>query len=566
MTNLKHGSSIEPSTRVPPTLWLVAGILAGSVIAIGVFALVRMVIDSGRPPEASGAPSFVEQAVAAGIDHRYDGEFAFFVGGGVAVFDCNEDQLPDLYFAGGVNPAALYSNQSPVAGALHFEQVTAPETDMTDVTGAYPLDVDSDDIIDLAVLRQGENVMLRGLGDCRFERANETWGVDGGNEWTAAFSAQWEGAAALPTLAFGNYVALSDTGEREGCSDSVMIRPEKTGAYAQPIALTPGWCTLSVLFSDWDRSGRRDLRMTNDRHYYRDGGEQLWRVAEGEAPRLYTEAEGWQKMSIWGMGIASHDLTGDGLPEVFLTSQGDNKLQTLADGATGPTYTDIALDRGANAHRPFTGGDMLLPSTAWHAEFQDVNNDTYIDLFVAKGNVEAMPEFAADDPSNLMLGGSAGTFTEGAEAAGVVDFHKARGAALADFNLDGLLDLVQVNRRENISLWRNVGSGEPDQPAPMGGWIALQLEQAGPNRDGIGSWIEVKAGGQRMERELTVGGGHAGGQLGWIHFGLGTQPEAEVRVQWPDGEKGPWMTIEANQFVILERGDSEAQPWHPQGS
>jgi hypothetical protein len=64
--------------------------------------------------------------------------------------------------------------------------------------------------------------------------------------------------------------------------------------------------------------------MTNDRHYYRDGEEQLWRVADGEAPRLYTEEDGWQKMSIWGMGIASYDLTGDGLPEVFLTSQGDN--------------------------------------------------------------------------------------------------------------------------------------------------------------------------------------------------------------------------------------------------
>ncbi|MDP9495110.1 MAG: CRTAC1 family protein [Actinomycetota bacterium] len=564
MTNLKPRSRIEARTRVRPTVWLVAGVLAGSLIAIGVVALVRVVIDAGAPPRANGAPFFVEEAMAAGIDHRYEGEFAFFVGGGVAVFDCNDDQFPDLYVAGGVNPAALYRNQSPVAGALHFEHVTAPQTDITEVTGAYPLDVDGDKRIDLAVLRNGENVMLRGLGDCRFERANEVWGIGGGNEWTTAFSAMWEGSAALPTLAFGNYVALSDTEERDGCSDSVMMRPNETATYGSPIPLSPGWCTLSILFSDWDRSGRRDLRMTNDRHYYRDGEEQLWRVAEGEAPRLYTEADGWQKMSIWGMGIASYDLTGDGLPEVFLTSQGDNKLQTLA-GEAGPHYTDIALDRGANAHRPFAGEDLLLPSTAWHAEFQDVNNDTYVDIFVAKGNVEAMPEFAADDPSNLLLGNPDGTFTEGAEDAGIVNFATGRGGALADLNLDGLLDMIQVNRRENISLWRNVGSGAADLPEPVGGWIALQLEQLGPNRDAIGSWIEVRAGDQRMERELTVGGGHASGQLGWIHFGLGAQAEAEVRVQWPDGEKGPWMTVEANRFVIIERGDSEAQPWLPPG-
>ena len=96
-----------------------------------------------------------------------------------------------------------------------------------------------------------------------------------------------------------------------------MMRPDETGVYGAPLALSPGWCTLSILFSDWDRSGRRDLRMTNDRHYYRDGEEQLWRIAQGEPPRLYTAADGWQKMSIWGMGIASYDLTGDGLPEVY---------------------------------------------------------------------------------------------------------------------------------------------------------------------------------------------------------------------------------------------------------
>ncbi len=302
--------------------------------------------------------------------------------------------------------------------------------------------------------------------------------------------------------------------------------------------------------------------MSNDRHYYREGEEQLWRIAPGEAPREYTEADGWRPLQVWGMGIASQDLTGDGYPEVFLTSQGDNKLQTLEDGPAQPTYRDIALERGVTAHRPFVGGDVL-PSTAWHPEFEDVNNDGFVDLFVSKGNVDAQSGNATRDPSNLLIGQADGTFVEGAEAAGIVGFDRARGAALVDLNLDGMLDLVVVNRRVPATLWRNVGQGDAEQPAPMGHWIAVRLQQPAPNVDAIGAWVEVRVGDRTVVREVTVGGGHAGGKLGWLHAGLGDADRAEVRVQWPDGETGPWMTVGADQFVTIERGTAEAIVWQP---
>jgi len=533
-------------------LWLTAGVATGALATAALALGARAIFATDLPASASPPPRFVEESAAAGVDHVYDGELNFFVGGGVAVFDCDADHRPDLYIAGGVNPAALYRNVSPTGGALEFTREPGVETDLTEVTGAYPLDVDSDGEIDLAVLRLGENVMLRGLGDCRFERANETWSIDGGNEWTAAFSATWEPGADMPTLAFGNYVQLDSDGAQTGaCSDNYLFRPNGAG-YGAPVALSPGWCTLSVLFSDWDRSGRRDLRATNDRHYYRDGEEQLWRIEPGEPPRLYTHEEGWQSMQIWGMGIASHDLTGDGLPEVFLTSQSDNKLQTLARGASRPEYVDVAFDRGVTAHRPHAG-DVVRPSTAWHPEFRDVNNDGLVDLYISKGNVEAQPEFAKEDPSNLLLGQPDGTFSEVAEDAGIVNFARARGAALVDLNLDGMLDLVEVNRRENVELWRNVGWVEDPEPAPMGNWVALGLEQTAPNVDGVGSWVEVRMGNRVVHHEVTVGGGHAGGQLGWIHFGVGEADSAEVRVQWPDGEKGPWLNVESNRFVTIDR-------------
>jgi len=543
-------------------LWLALGAIGGGLAALAVVGLGLAVTGAGEP--VAETPRFVEESAAAGVHQVYGGEFPFFVGGGVATFDCNGDRRPDLYLAGGSNRAALYRNESPVGGALRFSKVSDPVTDLTSVTGAYPIDVDGDGMTDLAVLRNGENVLLRGLGGCRFERANETWGYDGGDALTAAFSATWEGSAALPTLAFGNYLDLAKAPDRSECADSELVRPA-TGAetYAAAAPLAPGYCTLSVLFSDWDHTGHTGLRMANDRHYYLDGEEQLWRIEPGEPPRLYTRADGWRRLVIWGMGIASYDVTGDGVPEVYLTSQGDNKLQTLANASAGPAYEDIAIEEGVTATRPYTGGDPL-PSTAWHPEFQDVNNDGLVDLFVSKGNVDAQPDFAAKDPSDLLMGQPDGTFAEEGLAAGIASFVKGRGAAVVDLNLDGMLDIVQVNRRVNVSVFRNVGSGTASEPEPMGNWIGVRPEQAGPNRDAIGSWIQVRFDDRTVERELTIGGGHASGELGWVHVGLGDAGSAEVRIRWPDGEVGPWQEVAANAFVTIPR-DGEPTEWSPSG-
>ncbi len=540
---------------------LAAGVaIAGAGAAVWYFGLRAPGV---TPTSALDAPRFVDEAATSGLAHTYDGDSRFYVGGGLATFDCDDDGLPELYLAGGSGPAALFHNDSTVGDSLSFSPVADPATDLVDVTGAYPLDVDGDARTDLAVLRAGENVLLRGLGGCRFERANERWGFDGGSGRTMAFSATWEDSASLPTLAIGDYIGLDANGTPQPpCPDNALFRPTQDGAYAVPIPLSPGYCALSMLFSDWDRSGRRDLRVSNDRQYYTDGQEQLWRMVENEPPQLYTDADGWVRMQIFGMGIASRDVTGDGYPEVYLTSQGDNKLQTLTIGPQQPTYRDIALRRGANAPQPFTGGESL-PSTAWHPEFADVNDDGFVDLFVSKGNVSAQEGYATRDPSELLVGGPDGTFREAAEAAEIVSFARGRGAALADLNLDGLPDVVEVNLGSPVGLWRNVGSGDGDQPVPMGHWIAIRLQQAAPNRDAIGSWVEVRVGEATILREVTIGGGHLSGQLGWLHVGIGPSEEAQVRVIWPDGVAGPWQHLEGDTFAIIERDAAEPRRWQP---
>ena len=503
-------------------------------------------------------PTFVEETGESGIVSSYDGGWEYMVGGGVAAFDCSGDGFPELAFAGGTSPASLWRNLATQGGPLRFEKAVSG-IEIEAVTGAYPLDVDGDGVQDLVLLRQGESVLMRGLGECRFERANEAWGFRAPESWASAFSATWEDGAGWPTLALGTYIDPKEEFFPWGsCTDNLLYRPEGR-RFREPLPLRPSFCALSMLFTDWDRSGTPSLRVSNDREYYKGGQEQMWRVPVGEAPSLYTEAEGWKYLRIWGMGIASQDLDLDGYPEYALSSMSDNKLQTLAQVPQGgaaprPDYSDVAFPKGAIAQRPYTGGDVR-PSTGWHVEFADVNNDTRPDLFIAKGNVDEMPDFAAQDPNNLLLLKDDGTFREAGLEAGVASMAISRGATLADLNLDGLPDLVVTNRRANAQLWRNVTEG-------AGHWLELRLEQPGPNRDGVGAWIELRLPDGVHSREITVGGGQAGGSMGWWHMGLGTAEEAEVRVVWPHREPGEWETIRADGFYVLSP-DSLARSWSP---
>ena len=336
------------------------------------------------------------------------------------------------------------------------------------------------------------------------------------------------------------------------CPDNVLFRPAGPEAdrYAPAIALSPGHCPLSMLFTDWSRAGRPDLLVSNDRFYHEDTGEeQLWHL--GAEPRLYGRADGWGRLRIWGMGIASHDLTGDGLPDYFLSNMGANRLRTLAPGSTGgPEFREVAFDYGVEARRPHAGHDQR-PSTAWHSQFADVNNDGWIDLFVAKGNVEEMEEAAAEDPNNLLLGSADGRFREASVEAGAASMRRSRGGAMIDLDLDGLLDIVVVNRMANVEILHNRG-------LDTGHWIQVMLRQDHANRNAIGTWIEVRAGDRIQRHEVVVGGGHVSGQAGWIHFGLGPAETAEVRVQWPDGTWSPWQETASNRFLLIERGRTMA--------
>jgi hypothetical protein len=354
-------------------------------------------------------------------------------------------------------------------------------------------------------------------------------------------------------LAIGNYIDRTQEASPWGsCTANWLHRPEGQ-KFAKPLELTPSYCALSMLFTDWNKSGTPSLRISNDREYYEGGQEQLWRINPGEAPSLYTEKDGWQRLRIWGMGISSYDLNADGYPEYFLTSMADHKLQTLGDDKSKPTFKDIAFASGVTVHRPYEGED-LKPSTGWHSQFEDVNNDGLVDLFVAKGNVDQMPDFAAKDPNNLLLQSAGGKFIEAGHGAGVDSMMASRGAALVDFNLDGQIDLVVANRRTQTQIYRNTNN--------LGHWVEIKLAQDNVNRDALGAIVEVSIEGKTLRREITVGGGLASGHLGWTHFGLGEAAKATVKVIWPDGTSLGPETLNTDDFYTATKGKG-IMPFQP---
>ncbi|MFS4583426.1 CRTAC1 family protein [Phaeobacter sp. C3_T13_0] len=483
-------------------------------------------------------------------EHIYDGGWEHFVGGGLASLDCNRDRLPDLVAAGGDNPVQLLVNRTKGPGSpLRFIAETPATLAQTGVTGVYPLDIDGDDIMDLALLRVGPDKLLRGSGDCQFEPFDGL-GFISDEHWTTAFSATWEADSKLPTLAFGTYVDRDNPeGPFETCDDTLLYRPDGD-SYGPPIKLQPGYCALSILFTNWHRTdgglaqGRADLRVSNDRHYYvRDGQEQMWKMTT--PPSLYKQNDGWVPYHLWGMGIASRDLNGDGFSDVYLTSMGDQKLQLFDPSSIGPTYRDVTYDFGTTAHRPTSGGDGR-PSTGWHADFGDVNNDGRDDIFVAKGNVEQMPDAAMRDPNTLLMQSTNGRFSDMAAAAGVASMARSRGAVLRDLNLDGRLDLAVSNRRAPLELFENITQSD-------GNWLTISLEAPAPNTQAIGAFVELDDGTRIQTREVTIGGGHAGGSSGDLHFGLGSSHGIRLRIIWPDGTKTEWQNVIANQHITVSR-------------
>ena len=454
------------------------------------------------------------------------------IGGGVAVFDCDGDGTPGPVLRRRQRArAARTGTTARPAARCASRRSTDAATDIDGVTGAYPLDVDGDGARDLAVLRDGG---LDAAARPRRLPVRAARTSDGrstrGRAGRRRSARPGRRCGACRRSRSGTTCELDAIGPGElRCDDNAAApaRGRMAAGTRAPITLTPGLLRAVDAVQRLGPVGaaRPPGQQRSAVLRRRNGEEQLWRIAPGEPPRPYTSDDGWVQMQIWGMGIASYDLTGDGYPEVYLTSQGANRLQTLSDG---PDRADLPRHRrssaASNATRPYAGGDPL-PSTAWHPEFADVNNDGLIDLFVVQGQRgqaarlrDAGPEQPSPRPARRDVR------RRRAAAPGIVEFEPGPrcGTCRPQPRRPSRPRRGQPRTRPS-RLWRNVGAGSAASPAAMGHWLALRRAAARrrtATRSGPGSRSRSATRSQR--REITVGGGHAGGQLGWLHVGLGS--------------------------------------------
>ena len=187
--------------------------------------------------------------------------------------------------------------------------------------------------------------------------------------------------------------------------------------------------------------------------------------------------------------------------------------------------------------------------------FFDFDNDGWLDIFIANGHVypeveQAEPKVRYKQINQLFRNDSKGLFVEVTKGAGD-GFrvpYAARGAAFADFDNDGDVDIVVANNSDPPLLLRNSG-GTGNH------FLNFRLVGSKSNRDATGAKIKVRAGGVTQVREISAGGSYFSHSDQRAHFGIGSNTSAEsVEVVWPNGHRQLFRGIAADKFYTIDEG------------
>ena len=276
-----------------------------------------------------------------------------------------------------------------------------------------------------------------------------------------------------------------------------------------------------MLFSDWDRSGRaRPAGQQRPALLPRltERQEQLWRIDAGRAAApLHRGATAGDGCASGAWASPARTSTGDGQPEVYLTSQGDNKLQTLVDGADRPDLRGHRpRARGATAHRPFAGGDVRALDRLARRSSRTSTTTASWTCSWPRATWRRSPTTPRRIPATCSSASRTARSWRAPRRPASSTSRGAAGRRVVDLNLDGLLDIVEVKRRENVQALaqrRRRATRRPRRRWATGRPSAWSSRPR--TADAIGAWVRSRSATGRIERELTVGGGHVGGQLGW---------------------------------------------------
>ncbi len=246
-----------------------------------------------------------------------------------------------------------------------------------------------------------------------------------------------------------------------------------------------------------------------------------------------------------GMGVGTGDYDLDGHIDLVKTHFQNQATGLYHNNGKGE-FDDVSAQAGVTRERRFIN---------WGTGLVDFDNDGYPDILIVSGTVYPELEkvygakYPAHSPRLLFRNQGNGTFVElGDEAGpGISARHMSRGCAFGDFDNDGDMDVLIMNRNEPPSLLRN------DAP-PANHWLKVRLEGTVSNRSAIGSRVIVRFGGKANAQCVTSQSSFLSAHDPRLHFGLGSATSAEVQVFWPTGKSESVSRVNADQLVTIREG------------
>jgi hypothetical protein len=481
--------------------------------------------------------------------------------GGVSAFDYNNDGRMDIFFTNGADLPSLSKNGPQYSNRLYRNDGGGHLTDVTTEAGlsgsgysigAAAADFDNDGFVDLFVAGVNECHLYRNVGGTHFEDISKQAGIHGG-AWAVAggwFDYDRDGLLDLFVVNYvqwsaernpqchdpsGRYPVYCHPREFQGSANTLYHN--LGGGRFEDVSTASGIAKsvgkgMSLAIADYDSDGYPDVYVTNDTmpnflfHNLRNGRFEEAAFAAGAA--LPDDGR-----AVSSMGVDFRDYDNDGLPDIVYTA--------LA-GETFPLFRNI----GKGQFQDFTYKSQLGRSTnrlsGWSIALADFNNDGWKDLFTANSHVTDNIELFSGDryklANTIFVNQGDGTFADGSA---FVTPRAYRGAAVADFDGDGKLDIVVTVLGGKPELWRNASPGAEH-------WLEVRLIGSRSNRDAIGA--TVRAGNQW--NQLTSSAGYASSSLAPVHFGLGSQAVVpELTIQWPSGVVQKIRDVKSDQRLIV---------------
>lgn len=497
------------------------------------------------------AQPFLEKAAASGLVHDYSD--SYLISGGIALFDFDLDGDLDVYACGGRVSDRLFANDgnglfTDVSEQYGIKALTEAVTTISVTTG----DIDNDGVreIYLGTLANSARINFRArnmllqldplTGEYE-DRAREA----GLRDSLFAAGAQFmdynrDGLLDLYVLDYLEMpVPVRDSednlvGFNHDCGGNRMYLGIGDGNFrdvTNTTNLNDEGCSLAVVASDTDNDGDQDLLLANDFGRWVEPNA-LYLNNFPDEPFSNDERTSDMSAEMYGMGIATGDVNGDLLMDYYVTNIGANALFINQGG-----NQFLRQEGRYRVKDEFTAfGDF---TTGWGTFFADLNNDTYLDLYVANGFVSSGVD--VDDrvqPDRVYLGTDDERFYDANNETGIRDTTVSRGAVYGDLNGDGLLDMVVLDVKaveDGTSLLYYENNGTSSN------YINFRLTASQSNRDGYGTRVIAYSGGRAFLRELTAGGSHGSQHGDELHVGLGGNTMVDsVLFNWPDGSKG-WL-------------------------